>query len=147
MLICSYSIFLLRDHRQLMIERLSKDMRAVLVCNNFIQIFISHEKRKWQVTAQNLQCIKTFLTNRVREVAYFPQVILLWPAATAADLESFQVLESYPWKTYVFVLACPISLSFARALPKELGHWFYSQIIHLSSGMAFGNDCQMTGRG
>ena len=66
------------------------------------------------------------------------------PVVAAADLESFQVLESYLWKTYVFVLAYPTSLSFARALPQELSHWFCSQILHLSSGMAFGNDCPMT---
>ena len=35
----------------------------------------------------------------------------------------------------------------ALTRPQELGHWFCSQNLRLSSGIAFESDCQMTGRG
>ena len=44
------------------------------------------------------------------------------------------------------MLASPTSLSGAGALPQELGHWFCTQNLQLSTGIAFGNDCQMTSR-
>ena len=34
--------------------------------------------------------------------------------------------------------------SCARAWPQELGHWFCSQNLRLSSRIAFGSDCQMS---
>ena len=48
-----------------------------------------------------------------------------------------------------FVPARPTSPSCAGARPQELGHWFCSQNLRLSSETlaAFGSDCQMTGRG
>ena len=46
-----------------------------------IEIFISHEKKKWLVAAQNLQGI-------ARVVAYFLQASRSRPAATAADSET-----------------------------------------------------------
>ena len=49
-------------------------------------------------------------------------------------------------KRPVFVLARPTRPTCAGALPQVLGHWFCSQIL-LSSRIAFGSDCQMTGTG
>ena len=45
------------------------------------------------------------------------------------------------------LLAHPTSPTCAGALPQELGHLFCSRILLLSSGVAFGSDCQMTCRG
>ena len=50
----------------------------------------------------------------------------------------------------LFACACssdPPKLSCAWALTQELDHWFCSQNFRLSSGIAFGSDCQMTWRG
>ena len=45
------------------------------------------------------------------------------------------------------MLARSICPSCARVLPQELSHSFCSQNLQLSSGIAFGSDCQMASRG
>ena len=50
-------------------------------------------------------------------------------------------------KRPVLVLARLTRPSCAREQPQELGLWFCSQNLRLSSGIAFGSDCQMTSRG
>ena len=101
-------------------------------------------KQKWLVTVCNLQSIKTFwlstesvILSIARMVACFPQSSLLLPAETAADKET------------TCMLAHPTHPSCAWALPQELSHssWFCIQNLWLSSGIALGSDCQMTGRG
>ena len=47
----------------------------------------------------------------------------------------------------MYDLACLTCPSCARAWPQELSHWFCSQNLWLSSGIAYRSDCQMTGRG
>ena len=86
---CSY-IFLLRD--EWMIERFSEAMGSALVCNNFSPILWKFHftwKKRWFVTARNLQSIKPYwLLNWVsiaRMVACFPQASWLLHAATAPD--------------------------------------------------------------
>ena len=49
-------------------------------------------------------------------------------------------------KRPVWVLARSTRPSCAGALPQELGYWFCSQNLRYCSGIAFGSDCQMTGR-
>ena len=44
-------------------------------------------------------------------------------------------------KHHVFVLACLALPSCARVLPQELCHWFCSNNLWLSSGIAFESDC------
>ena len=71
-------------------------MGAALVSNNFSPIlskFSLHmKKKKWLITARNLQSIKIFLllnwVSMARLVACFPQASLSRPAATAANSET-----------------------------------------------------------
>ena len=120
-----------------MIKRMSEAMGAALVHRKILFMW----KKSVACLPDIYKALKLFwLSNWVsiaRVVARFPQDSLLWPSATAAYLET------------PFVLASPTSPSYAGALPQELGHLFCSRNLRLSSGImiAFGSDCQMTGRG
>ena len=136
---CSYVIFLLRD--QWMIARLSEAMGAALVGNNFspIPMEISFPmKKKLFVTARYLQSIKTFST--VKPSQYRKSGACRGPQRLPQTR-----------KRPVFVLVRPTSPSCAQtpaqcagARPQELGHWFCSQILRLSSRIVFGSHCQTT---
>ena len=91
------------------------------------------------VTAQNLQTIKTFLTL---ELSQYRKSRSTFPSKRAGRCpQRLPPTRKRP----VFVLARPTRPSCAGALLQELGHWFCSQILRLSSGVTFGSDCQMTG--
>ena len=102
-------------------------------------------KKKWLVAARNLQIIKPFrLSNWVsiaRAVACFPQASRSRSAATAADSETPCVCARHTSRQ-----SNPPKLCWSLA-PQELGHWFCSQNLRLSSRIAFGSDFQMTGKG
>ena len=102
--------------------------------------------KKWLVTAQNLQSIKPLLTLKQSQTE---SVIL--STARPREVATFSEVSQQPLlptrKGSAFVFACQSRPSCARALPQELGHCFCSQNLWLSSGMAFGSDCQMTDRG
>ena len=91
---CSYVIFLLRD--QWLIERLSEEMGAALVGNNFSPIpskFSFHMEKKSDSSRPEIyKALKPcWLLNWVsiaRVVACFPQASRSRPAATAADSET-----------------------------------------------------------
>ena len=141
MLLCSYVICLLRD--QWMIARLSEALGAALVSNNLL-LFPSkisfHMKKKWLVAALHLQSILTFSTVDLSQYSnsgsMFSSSEPVTASTTAADLETPCVcaLPSDPPNC-------------AGALPQELGHWFCSQILRLSSLIVFRSDCQITGTG
>ena len=79
-------------------------------------------------------CLSNYVSV-ARVVAIFPKTSLPLPAGQQRLLPTK--------KRNVFELARPTSLSCAAAQPKELGHWFCSQNLWLTSGIAFGNDYQM----
>ena len=84
------------------------------------------------------QSMKTFLTLQLSQYHKSGSTFMSSePVAASSDC-------CLLWKCHVFVLAQPPSPSCAWALPKELCHWFCSQNHQLSSGTAFGSDCQMT---
>ena len=133
---CSYVIFLLRD--QWLIERLSEEMGAALVGNNFSPIpskFSFQMKKKSNSTRDSrpeiYKALKPcWLLNWVsiaRVVACFPQASLSLPAVTAATC-----------KRPVLVLASPARASRAGVQPQELGSWFCPLNLRLPSGSAFG---------
>ena len=141
----SYVIFLIRD--QWKIERWSEAMGAALVGNNFSPIPSKssfHMKQKMNcrcpISTKANKALKPFwLSNKVsiaKVVAHF-----LKRASRG------QQLLPPTRKRPIFVLARPTHASRAGAGPQELGHWFCSQILRLSSRIAFGSDCQMTGAG
>ena len=133
-------IFTQRPMNDLKIERSDGRCfgRQQLVANSMEISF--HMKKKSVVTARYLLSIKTFLAlnwvSIARVVARFPQASQSLPAATAGDLETPCVCPR---------LFYPANLCLSAA--QELGHWFCSQILRLSSRIAFGSDCQMTGTG
>ena len=70
----------------------------------------------------------------------------LWLVA-ARYLQSIKTFWLSNWISIAGVVAPFPQVSCAGALPQELGHWFCSQNLRLSSGIAFGSDYQMTCRG
>ena len=131
-------------------------MSVALVDNKFLRTpskILFHMKKiccQWLVTAQNLQPIQPIWLSKSNEasiarvVALFPQASRLLPAPTSAESTADSVLSP---KRPVFVLAYQTGPSCAWVLPPELDHWFCSQNFLLSSGIALGNNCQMTCRG
>ena len=128
---CSYVIFLRSDGR-------SFGQQQLLA--NSTEIIISREKKSdssWPDTYKSLKpCWLSNWVSIARVVARFPQASRLLPAATASNSET------------PCVCARPSNRpSCAGARPQELGRWFCPLNLRLSSGTAFGSDCQMTGRG
>ena len=70
-----------------------------------------------------------------RAVACFHQASLSLPAAT------FLCLSSPIWPAQAVPERGP------KSSANDDGHWFCRQNLQLSSGIAFGSDCQMIGRG
>ena len=139
---CSYIIFLLRD--QWMIARLSEAaMGVALVGNNFWLIpweFHFPTKKNSVVTAWYLQSIKTFLTVELSQYRKSGSTFSSSePVAASSDCSRLG--------NTLFVFASLTRPSCAGVLFQELGHWFCSQLLWLSSWIAFGNDYQMTGTG
>ena len=80
------------------------------------------------------------LSQYCKSGSTFHQASLLRPAATATDSET-PCVRTRPVESGSTRPSC------AEARPKELCHWISSQKLRLSSGIAFGSDCQMTCRG
>ena len=105
-----------------------------------IENFISHEKKSDSTRPDIYKAFKPFwLSNWVsiaRVVARFPQASLSRPAATAADLETPCVCArpSDPPKL-------------CRSAAQRAWPLILQSKLRLSSGIAFGSDCQMTRRG
>ena len=118
---------------------------------NSIENFILHENKtwKWLVAAWNLQIIKTFLTLELSQYSKRNSTFSsrAWESVPASSNCSLQPTRKHPHCHPVFVHASLTSPSCAGALPQELGIWFCSQNLRLSSGIAFGSNCQMIGRG
>ena len=108
---------------------------------NSIESFISREKKMTRrcLTSIIYRALKPYWVSIARLPAHFSK-------ASLSQRRSQQRLQK-TWQRTVFDLARPTRPSCAAALPKELGHWFCSQNLLLSSGIAFRSDCQMTGRG
>ena len=89
---------------------------------NSIEIFISHEKKKWLFAARNLQSIKTLLTlnwvSIVRVVTCFSQASRSVPAATAVDSET------------PFICACP-------SYPRTQRGFTVDKSVKIEGGKAF----------
>ena len=114
---------------------------------NSIENFISHEKEKRLVAAyiceiaHTLQSIKIFLTLELSQYSKSGSTFSSSePVAASSDCHRLGNALSRS----VYDLASPTRPSCAGARPQELGHWFCSQNLRLSSGIAFGGDCQMT---
>ena len=99
--------------------------------------FISHEIKNSIRHAQNLQIIKTFCTL---ELSQYCKSGSTFSSQAGCSQQLLQQTRKHP----VFVLASQTSPRCAGALPQELGHWFCSQYLQLSSGpgIALGNDRQ-----
>ena len=110
------------------------------VCNKFSWIPLKiafHIREKSAVTAQNLQGIKAFLPL---EASQYSKSESIFPTSKPVEATSnCSQLGDTP--------CLSLSIWCARALPKELCHWFCSQNLRLSSGIAFRSDCRMICRG
>ena len=82
----------------------------------------------------NIKILNSTLFQQGAEILCNP-----WPSVPQQ-----QLLQTM--KHNVFVLTCPICSSSVGVLPQELGYWFCSQNLWLSSGLALGSGCQMTCR-
>ena len=112
---------------------------------NFIENFISREKKVTRIGPKFTKHKNLFDSRTVSvsqewsRIACFPQASRSLPAVTASLPPT--------WKCPVFVPARLTRPSCAGARPQEFCNWLCCQNLWLSSGIAFGSDCQMTSRG
>ena len=84
-----------------------------------------------------LQSIKTLLKLSTAKKVALPLKLWREPVAVGSNCLRLGI-----WKCPVFGLACPTHPSCAGTLPQELGDWFCSKNLRLSSGKAFCSDCR-----
>ena len=126
---------LLRD--QWLIERLSKAMGAALFGNKISPIpskISFHMKKKWLLAAQNLH-LNPFDSGSESVSQEWQHVFLKRACRGPQRMPQTR-------KRSVFVLARPTSQSCAWPRLQVLGHWFCSQNLRLSSGIAFGENAR-----
>ena len=129
-----------------MIKKLSEAMSGALIGNKFLSnpskmsFHIKTWREKINITAQNLHTIKTFLTFKLSLLQEWYYLFLKRASRCQQQLQQ-------TWKHLLFVLFSLTRPNCVRALPKELGHWFYSQNLWLCSRVAFGILCQLTSTG
>ena len=108
-----------------------------------IKNLISCEEKNWRVrvvAAWKLQIIKKLLTLELSQYRESNGTFFSSKPVSASSVCS-------RLRNTLCLCASLTRPSCAWALPQELGFWFFSQNLWLSSGIAFGSDCQMTCRG
>ena len=114
---------------------------------NIIEIFISHEKKKWPVVARNLQSIETLLTLELSQYSKSGSIILAsflqasWPLPT----------ETAAYSEALCVYARPPGPSDPHKQSRRAASRAWSLILPSKPSITFWNslqsDCQMTSRG
>ena len=123
-----------------MIVRLNEALSTALVCIKLSRTPSKIDftwKKKSVVTKQKYKALKPSW------ISYYVSHCLARVVALFHCSGSGQQRLLASRKQIVFVLASQTLPSCARARPQELGDWFWTQNLWLSSWIAFRNDCQM----
>ena len=101
-----------------------------------IKILISHENKKWLVSAQNLQSIKTLLTLELNQYSKSSGMF----SRNFSSSKPVTASSDCRWlgNALSFVLALPNSTSRAGEWPQERGCWLCPLNFRLPCGTAFG---------